>query len=259
MKNLKMCVVGAGNLATQLSEALAQTGYKIVQVYSRTEESAKQLADRLQTNFTTSTESITTEADIYFVALKDSAVDQVLSKVEFGDKLLVHCSGSLPMNILSSYSDNYGVFYPLQTFSKNRKVDFKKIPIFLEASSEENLNILEEIAHEVSESVTRLNSEKRKSLHIAAVFACNFANHCYAMAAKYLESKDLSFEILRPLIMETAQKVQELHPKDAQTGPAIRFDENIINAHLNELNEMPDLQELYNSISKSIFEHHQEK
>ena len=257
--NLKICVVGAGNLATQLSEALAQTGYKIVQVYSRTEESAKQLAGRLQTNFTISTESITTEADIYFVALKDSTVDQVLSKVEFGDKLLVHCSGSLPMNILSSYSDNYGVFYPLQTFSKSRKVDFKKIPIFLEASSEENLNILEEIAHEVSESVTRLNSEKRKSLHIAAVFACNFANHCYAMAAKYLESKDLSFEILRPLIMETAQKVQELHPKDAQTGPAIRFDENIINAHLNELNEMPDLQELYNSISKSIFEHHQEK
>nr|WP_320021556.1 DUF2520 domain-containing protein [uncultured Draconibacterium sp.] len=257
--NLKIGVVGAGNLATQLSEALAQTGYKIVQVYSRTEESAKQLADSLQTNFTTSTESITTEADIYFVALKDSAVGQVLSKVEFGDKLLVHCSGSLPMNILSSYSDNYGVFYPLQTFSKNRKVDFKKIPIFLEASSEENLNILEEIAHEVSESVTRLNSEKRKSLHIAAVFACNFANHCYAMAAKYLESKDLSFEILRPLIMETAQKVQELHPKDAQTGPAIRFDENIINAHLNELIEMPDLQELYNSISKSIFEHHQEK
>nr|WP_321486643.1 DUF2520 domain-containing protein [uncultured Draconibacterium sp.] len=257
--NLKICVVGAGNLATQLSEAFAKTGYKIVQVYSRTEESAKQLADRLQTNFTTSTESITKEADIYFVALKDSAVDQVLSKVEFGDKLLVHCSGSLPMNILSSYSDNYGVFYPLQTFSKNRKVDFKKIPIFLEASSEENLNILEEIAHEVSESVTRLNSEKRKSLHIAAVFACNFSNHCYAMAAKYLERKDLSFEILRPLIMETAQKVQELHPKDAQTGPAIRFDENIINAHLNELNEMPDLQELYNSISKSIFEHHQEK
>ena len=122
--NLKICVVGAGNLATQLSEAFAKTGYKIVQVYSRTEESAKQLADRLQTNFTTSTESITKEADIYFVALKDSAVDQVLSKVEFGDKLLVHCSGSLPMNMLSSYSDNYGVFYPLQTFSKNRKVDF---------------------------------------------------------------------------------------------------------------------------------------
>ena len=144
-------------------------------------------------------------------------------------------------------------------FQKTEKLIFKKIPFFLEASSEENLNILEEIAHEVSESVTRLNSEKRKSLHIAAVFACNFANHCYAMAAKYLESKDLSFEILRPLIMETAQKVQELHPKDAQTGPAIRFDENIINAHLNELNEMPDLQELYNSISKSIFEHHQEK
>ncbi|WP_303917374.1 Rossmann-like and DUF2520 domain-containing protein [Draconibacterium sediminis] len=259
MKKYKIAFIGAGNVATHLSTELKKTGHEIVQVYSRTEESAKQLADRLQTTFATSTETITKEADIYIVALKDSAVDQVLSQFLFGDKLLVHCSGSLPMKVLSQFAKNYGVFYPLQTFSKSRKVDFKSIPIFVEASSAENLSILEELANEVSESVTILNSEKRKSLHIAAVFACNFANHCYAMAAKYLETKELQFEILRQLIMETAQKVQELHPKDAQTGPAIRFDENIINAHLSELKEMPDLQELYNSISKSIFEHHQEK
>ena len=259
MKKYKIAFIGAGNVATHLSNELKKCGHEMVQVYSRTEESAKQLADSLHTTFTTYTETITKEADIYIVALKDSAVDQVLSKIGFGDKLLVHCSGSLPMSVLSQYAKNYGVFYPLQTFSKNRKVDFKQIPIFVEASSAENLSILEELANEVSESDTILNSEKRKSLHIAAVFACNFANHCYAMAAKYLETKELQFEILRPLIMETAQKVQELHPKEAQTGPAIRFDENIINSHLSELKEMPDLQELYNSISKSIFEHHQEK
>ncbi|WP_163326160.1 Rossmann-like and DUF2520 domain-containing protein [Draconibacterium mangrovi] len=259
MKKYKIAFIGAGNVATHLSTELKKCGHEIVQVYSRTEEAAKQLADSLRTTFTTYTETITKEADIYFVALKDSAVDQVLSQIEFGDKLLVHCSGSLPINVLSKFARNYGVFYPLQTFSKNRKVDFKQIPIFVEASLAENLDILEELAHEVSESVTILNSEKRKSLHIAAVFACNFANHCYAMAAKYLESKELPFEILRSLIMETAQKVQELHPKEAQTGPAIRFDENIINSHLSELKEMSELQELYNSISKSIFEHHQEK
>lgn len=259
MKKYKFCFIGAGNVATHLSTELKKCGHEVVQVYSRTEESAKQLTDRLNTDFTISTKSIIKTADIYIVALKDSVVDQVLSQIDFNDKLLVHCSGSMPMNVLRKYTKNYGVFYPLQTFSKKRDVDFKTIPIFVEANSDDNQLKLEELANEISNSVTVLDSEKRKSLHIAAVFACNFTNHCYAMAAKYLESKELPFDILRPLIAETANKVQHLHPKEAQTGPAIRFDENIINAHLEDLKEMPDLQELYNSISKSIFEHHQEK
>ncbi|HYQ57444.1 MAG TPA: DUF2520 domain-containing protein [Draconibacterium sp.] len=259
MRKYKICFIGAGNVATHLSIELKKRGHEIIQVYSRTENSAKQLADRLQSCYTNYIEKITEDADIYFVALKDTAVNQVLNQIKFGSKLLVHCSGSLPMNLLNIYAKNYGVFYPLQTFSKNRSVHFKVIPIFVESNSEQNLQVLKDLAHTISESVTVLDSEKRKSLHIAAVFACNFANHCYAMAAKFLESKDLSFEILRPLILETAQKMQEMHPKAAQTGPAIRFDENIINTHLNELKEMPDLQELYNSISKSIFEHHQQK
>ena len=257
--SLKLCFIGAGNLATRLAIAFSKVGFEIVQVYSRTEDSAKSLAEKLQTEYTTQTSFLVKDVDIYVVALKDSAVDRVLSQINIDNKLLVHCSGSLPMNILSAYTENYGVFYPMQTFSKQREVDFKSIPIFIEASSSGNLQVLNNLAHEISESVTVLDSEKRKSLHIAAVFACNFANHCYAMAAKYIESKELPFEILRPLILETAQKVQELHPKDAQTGPAIRFDENIINSHLKQLEEMPGMQELYNSISKSIFEHHQEK
>lgn len=259
MKKYNFCFIGAGNVATHLSIELKKAGHNILQVYSRTEESAKKLADRLQTRFTTSPELILKEADIYVVALNDSVVEKVLSKNNFGAKLIVHCSGSLYMNVLSKYANNYGVFYPLQTFSKNRAVDFKSIPLFLEASSSENLEVLLQLANAISYSVFVLDSEKRKSLHIAAVFACNFANHCYALAAQFLESKELSFDILRPLIMETASKVQELHPEAAQTGPAIRYDENIINAHVKELEEMPELKELYNSISKSIFEHHQKK
>jgi len=255
----KIVIIGAGNLATHLSVALQNFGYEILQVYSRTEESAKQLAIKLEVGYTTSINNILPNADFYFVALKDSAINEVLSQIDFQNKLLVHCSGSLHLSVLKEYSENTGVLYPLQTFSKKRLVNFKAIPVFVEANTESNEQKLLAVANHISDKVTHLNSENRKALHIAAVFACNFANHMYSLAAQFLESKEIDFEVLRPLILETAEKVQELQPKDAQTGPAIRFDENIINAHLNELKDKPDLQELYNSISKSIFEHHQEK
>ncbi|WP_297091342.1 Rossmann-like and DUF2520 domain-containing protein [uncultured Draconibacterium sp.] len=259
MNSYKVCFIGAGNVATHLAVELKQLGHEITQVYSRTEEAAKILAYRVNASYTKFPGQITTTADIYFVALKDSALEKVLEEVVLEDKLLVHCSGSLPMGILSKFSANYGVVYPLQTFSKNRAVNFREIPIFVEGNSQSNEKLLFNLSEQLSGLVQVMESQKRKSLHIAAVFACNFANHCYALAAQYLDSKNISFEVLRPLIKETAQKVQELHPKMAQTGPAIRYDENVIDAHLEELNEMPKVRELYNSISKSIFELHQKK
>lgn len=252
--SLNFCFLGAGNVATQLSKIFQNKGFRITQVYSRTEQSAKKLADSLSTNFTTSINAIDENADVFFVALKDSAIDEVLQQIDFKNKLLVHCAGSLPLSVLKKYSENIGVFYPLQTFSKSRDVDFNKIPIFIEANSSQNVKLLLQIANEISGSVSVINSEKRKMLHISAVFACNFVNHFYAIAADILKSKDIQFDVLRPLILETAQKVQELEPEEAQTGPAIRFDENIINSHLNELKEFGDYQQLYNSISKSIFD-----
>jgi len=253
---LNFCFIGAGNLATQLSQAFRNKGFKITQVYSRTEQSAKTLADSLSTNYTTSVKDINKNADIYFVALKDSVFDEVLSQIDFENKFVVHCSGSLSLSALKSYTENIGVFYPLQTFSKTREVDFSEIPIFIESNSIQNEKLLLQIANEISGSVAVINSEKRKMLHISAVFACNFVNHLFTIAAEILKSKDIPFDVLKPLIIETAGKVQELEPEKAQTGPAVRFDENIINSHLNELKEFDDYQQLYRSISKSIFDHY---
>lgn len=255
--SLNFCFIGAGNLATHLSKSLKKSGFNIKQVYSKTENSAKTLADTLNTNFTTVPENITPDAEIYFVALKDSAFEKVLSKVNLKNKILLHCSGSLPISVLENYSDKTGVFYPLQTFSKQREVDFSKIPVFVESGSKEIEKLLVEIARTISNSVSVLNSEKRKYLHIAAVFSCNFVNHLYSISDEILKTEEIPFDVLKPLILETALKVQEVEPEKAQTGPAMRFDKNIISAHLEEIKDLKNYAELYNSMSRSIFEHHQ--
>lgn len=253
----RIVFLGAGNLATRLSEEFYKKGFSIVQVYSRTQNSARALAQKLQTNYTTSVQEILPDADMYFVALKDSAFEDVLPYTNFQNKLLVHCSGSMPMAALEKYSQNFGVLYPLQTFSKQRPVNFAEIPVFVEANSKENEGKLIKIAREISNSVSLLNSEKRLYLHIAAVFACNFVNHFYDQASEILKSQDIPFDVLKPLIAETAQKVEQLEPFHAQTGPAVRYDDNIISKHLDALESIPSAHELYKSISKSIFEHHQ--
>lgn len=252
--SLKFCFIGAGNLAWQLSKTLQNKGFRISQVYSRTENSAKSLADQISANYTTSLNEINESADIYFIAIKDSAFEEVLPQINFNNKLVVHCSGSVPLSALKKYSENTGVFYPLQTFSKSRKVDFSEIPVFIEANSVKNEKILLEIASQISHSVSVINSDKRKTLHISAVFACNFVNYLYTIAADILKSKEIPFNVIKPLILETALKVQEMEPRKAQTGPAVRFDENIINEHFKELKSFPEYQQLYMSISKSIFE-----
>lgn len=257
--SLHFCFIGAGNLATHLAMVLNEKAGKVIQVYSRTEDSARSLAKKLRTSYTASTKEITRDADIYFVALKDAVVSEVLSEIDFQNKLVVHCSGSLPMSILKDFSSNYGVLYPLQTFSKTRMVDFSQIPVFIEANNSGNEEILTRLAQKISGAVTTMDSEHRKILHIAAVFSCNFVNHLYNLAADFLESQDIPFEVLHPLILETAKKAQEMNPKDAQTGPAVRFDKSIINDHLQVLEKYPEKQALYNLISRSIFEHHQKK
>ena len=254
---IRIVIIGAGNLATHLSMALKVRGFQIIQVYSRTESSALQLANNLDCSYTTSPKKITPNADIYIVAIKDSAYNEVLSQIEIGNKLLVHCAGSLPLKAINNYSENTGVIYPLQTFSRYREMNFNEIPVFVEANSAENEKTLLEIAHRLSNTVSVLDSSKRINLHIAAVFACNFVNHMYAIANDILELAEIPFDVLKPLILETAQKVQVMKPSEAQTGPAVRFDENIIVRHLQELEDIKNFAELYNSISKSIFENHQ--
>lgn len=257
-KDKRIAFIGAGNLATHLAQALYSQGYEIVKVYSRSEESASELAKKVSANYTTSIKEMENFADIYFIALKDSAVEKVLSNFNSNDRLLVHCSGSLSMDVLKNHSSVFGVLYPLQTFSKKRSVDFSRIPVFIEAVNFQVLSTIEQIAKDVSNKVIHLESSKRKSLHIAAVFACNFVNHFYHLAGEVLSEKNVDFDVLRPLIMETAKKVQELNPYEAQTGPAVRFDENIIQSHLEELKGKENYDQIYHLISTSIFEHHKE-
>lgn len=254
--SLNFCFIGAGNLATQLAKALQIEGNFISQVYSRTEKSARELGEILSAKYVTEIADIDRLADVYVITLTDSALEEVLSQIDFGDKLVVHCSGSLPLTILDNYSKNTGVFYPLQTFSKTRNVDFRTIPVFVEANTPENEQILTTLADQISDSVQLLSSEKRKALHLSAVFACNFVNHLYTISSEILKMKNIPFEVLKPLILETAQKVQDMTPENAQTGPAVRFDENIISAHLKELEVATGYQQLYSSLSKSIFEYH---
>ena len=248
--------VGAGNLATHLAKALHAAGFPIRQVYSRTEESARTLAEAVDADYTTNLKEIQKYALLYIVSLKDDAFLQLLPQIVASreDALWVHTAGSIPMSIWQGHGvERYGVFYPMQTFSKVREVNFKEIPIFIESNKSEDVQLLREIAIRISPKVYEADSEQRKSLHLAAVFTSNFTNHMYALADKLLQKYNLPFETMLPLIDETAMKVHELSPAEAQTGPAIRQDTGVMESHLQMLADEPQMQALYRSISESIY------
>lgn len=250
---MKGVIIGSGNVATHLSLALASLeGIEICQVYSPTEAHAEILAERLNCDFVTDPTQIRKDADVYLFALKDQALETVIRAVPANNGLWLHTSGSMPMQVFAGYTERYGVLYPLQTFSKSREISFQGIPLFIECHREEDKNCLEDLARRLSGKVCELSSEKRRSLHLAAVFACNFTNHIYALAEEILAKEGLSRDYLFPLIDETAAKVHELPAQEAQTGPAIRYDENIINKHLGMLADDPDVQTLYRLLSQSI-------
>jgi predicted short-subunit dehydrogenase-like oxidoreductase (DUF2520 family) len=245
-------LIGAGNVATHLGLAIQKTGRSILQVYSRTKASAMQLANLLNTEFTCDPEAINREADLFILSVTDDAIREIVGKLNLGQKMVVHTSGSISMDVLWKCSENFGILYPLQTFSKSRSVDFNSVPLCVEANSKDNLHLLEHFAKELSRKVVEVDSEKRKILHLAAVFACNFPNFMYNVADQILADKGLNFELLRPLILETAMKVQELKPDEAQTGPASRGDKMILQKHDELLREYPDYREIYKKLSEAI-------
>jgi predicted short-subunit dehydrogenase-like oxidoreductase (DUF2520 family) len=253
---IKMVIIGAGNLATRVSLELHNKGVDIVQVYSRTVTSALTLARMLGCNYVTKPEKITPDADVYLISVSDLAIGDVLSKASFNNKLIAHTAGSVHISELAKYSSNHGVFYPLQTFSKYRDVNFAKVPFCIEANTPENEQTLVELAQLISKDVRLVTSEQRKHLHLAAVFACNFTNHMYAVASELIDENDLPFDILLPLINETASKIKSMTPRAAQTGPALRLDKNIMQEHLGMLNGKPRLKKLYTQLSENINEYH---
>ncbi|KAA6334189.1 Glutamyl-tRNA reductase [termite gut metagenome] len=254
MSRADIVFVGAGNLATNLAKALYRNGFHILQVYSRTELSARTLAKAVQADYTTQLHELYTGASLYIVSLTDSAFVELLPEITTGKEhaLWVHTAGSISMSVWEGYAKRYGVLYPLQTFSKQREVDFRNIPLFIEAINREDAEYLKSLAAILSDKVYEAYSEQRKNLHLAAVFACNFVNHLYALSASLLEKHRLSFDVLLPLIDETARKVHEQPPKDAQTGPAVRYDKNVIDKHVSMLAGEPEVQEIYRLLSESI-------
>ena len=262
MNPLNIILVGAGNVATHLGQALQRAGHHILQVYSRTEASASELADLLSCNWTTELDKISADAQLYLFCVRDAVLEELARKVytylrnnaspghnqnEGPGALFVHTAGSMSIDLFPSI--RRGVFYPMQTFSKQRPVQFSEIPVFVQSNTDEAM--LLSLASQLSDHTFILDEKRRRRLHLAAVFACNFANHMYDLSARILEDADIPFNVMLPLIDETARKVHQLSPSQAQTGPAARYDTNVMRHHLELLTDERD-KDIYKLLSKSI-------
>ncbi|MBC8052768.1 MAG: DUF2520 domain-containing protein [Sphingobacteriaceae bacterium] len=245
---MKITLLGSGNVATHLGEAFKKAGHEIVQVWSRTAKNAAVLANSLQCGYTNHISDLSAEPDIYILSVPDDSITETALKFPFPEKILVHTSGTTGLEVPGIS----GVFYPVQTFSKSTKLDLSLVPIAIEGKDQEVERLLLELGGSISSRVVKLNSDQRKALHVAAVFACNFSNHLYGIAERILESKELSFDLIYPLILETAVKVQGNSPASVQTGPAVRGDQKTLDKHLQFLDTNPALKELYERISQSI-------
>ncbi len=253
---MRISLIGAGNLATHLGLALSEKNHRIVQVFSKTREHASELGSRLNCPVTDKLSGIVTDADLYIIAVKDFAIQSVIESVDFGDHLVVHTSGAVPISVFNASCKNYGVIYPLQTFSKAKAVNFEEIPILIEANKKENRSILKSLASALSNKVTPVKSEERLRIHLAAVFACNFVNHFYCIAEQLLKDQQFDLDLLKPLILETASKATAGSPGLVQTGPAVRNEKVIMDRHLKMLSHYPEWSKLYQLISENIYNIH---
>ncbi|MCX6257693.1 MAG: DUF2520 domain-containing protein [Bacteroidia bacterium] len=249
--NKRIVFIGAGRLASSLAPALKESGNDIIQVFSRSQESASILAARLNCSFTCSLTSIDPAADLYIFTVPDHALDTLPENCGLSGKCLVHTSGSRTSSVFSGITEDYGVFYPLQTFTYGRNISFANLPVFIQGSNPSIQKMLSDLAGQISSKVQVITDEQRMLLHLAAVFANNFSNHMYAIAMDLLSSSGLDFENLRPLILETAGKAGYF-PAQMQTGPAIRNETGIIQKHIEMLNDKPEYQKIYRFVTDSI-------
>ena len=245
-------IIGSGNVATQLSLALKSAGMNIIQVFGRKESMAKCLSSKLDVDYITDLKELKKGADLYLLAIIDDALMEIADLIDLDEELIVHTSGTVCMDVFKGHFKNHGVFYPLQTFSKEKNIDFDDIPICVESNSKESLELLLQLGGELSSTVNEVSSSQRKALHVSAVFACNFANYFYSIAEDLMKDNDLPFDLLHPLIKETAAKLDHHMPNEAQTGPARRNDQKIMNEHLKMLEDYPDYKEIYQLISERI-------
>jgi len=250
-------IIGSGNIATCFGKAFYDAGYPIQAIYSQNIEHAKNLAAQLKTQAFSSLTLIPTDADFYFLAVKDSVIKEVSEQLNVNG-IVIHFSGNTSLDILNNHK-KFGVMWPLQTITKNYHPDIKNIPLCVEGNNESTTNSILEIAKSISNKVVEMNSTQRKFAHLAAVMANNFSNHLFEISAQILKEHNLDFDLLRPLILETARKVQHENPAEMQTGPAIREDLKTVNEQLELLNEYPEYKNIYEVLSKSIINQNQLK
>jgi predicted short-subunit dehydrogenase-like oxidoreductase (DUF2520 family) len=260
-EGVKVSFIGSGNLAWHLAPALDNTNFAVREVFSPHKKHAAALAERLyQAEVKTSLDFSESHSRIFIIATTDDAIQEVAQEIVLPENaILAHTSGSQPLSLLGYAATlNTGVLYPLQTFSKNKKVDFKEVPFFIESENAETEKILVAMAKTISKKVYKCSSDDRKALHVAAVFASNFTNHMLTIAQEILEKHDLDLELLKPLIVETINKSLAIGPEDAQTGPAVRGDVEVLDNHFDFLKRDKKIAEIYKVISQHILDKYQD-
>ena len=256
---MRITLIGAGRVATQLALAL-HTQHQIVQVYSRNLQHAQRVADKVHTQAIDQVEQLNSQTDLVIIAVSDQAIEPIIQsiKVYLPQCLIVHTSGSTALSIIEHHHKRAGVFYPLQTFSFEREVNWSETPLFVEASQQQDVELLTTLANSLSNNVYQYSSKQRQTLHLAAVFACNFSNYCYDMAQQIVDAEQVDFSLLYPLMLETTDKATHNEPKQMQTGPAMRGDQNILNLHTQLLAAFnrADLAQVYALMSEGICKRH---
>jgi predicted short-subunit dehydrogenase-like oxidoreductase (DUF2520 family) len=247
-------ICGSGNVAFHLARAFSSAGILIKQIYSRNTSSGNELADIAKCGFTNNLLKIETDADAYVFAMNDSANTEVAKLIKTKDNaIFLHTAGSLSMNIFQNKTKNYGVFYPFQTFSKDIDLDFSRIPICIEASNSQTLIAIIALAEKLSCKFYEIDEDKRKTLHLAGVFACNFMNHCVFLGEEILKSEGIPHDLLKPLLEQSFSKLLDSGAYSSQTGPALRNDKISIEKHLEYLQNDKNLSDIYNLLSSSIY------
>lgn len=248
---MRISIVGSGNVATHIAAALKNAGHQIVQIYSPNYDHAALLAYHVKAEPVDDLDLLQ-PVDLFLVAVKDDAIEAVAAELAKHGVPVAHTSGATSLDLLAKYVEEAGVFYPLQTFSKVKEVNFKTVPLCIEANNKQLEDVLLKLGSTISQNVYKVTSDQRKVLHLAAVFACNFPNYLYDVARNLLTEAQLDFNLLRPLILETAVKVQEQFPDEVQTGPAVRNDQQTMANHLEMLQQNDYLQQVYRLLSDGI-------
>ena len=255
---MKVVIVGSGNVGTVLGKLIHKANHEIVQVLSRNENNAKKLASNFDCDWGTFESTLHKDADIYLLAITDTALYHLDQHLQLYTKTVVHTAGSVSKDVLKNISNNYGIIYPLQSLVKNAE-EISEIPLLIDGSSDETTLLLHKFAKSLSSNVSVVDDAERLKYHVAAVLVSNFTNHLFAMADEFCKTENIDFKHLFPLINETVSRVQTHPPKSVQTGPAIREDIYTLGKHLQILSAHPDLKYLYLKLSESILKLHQKK